>query len=265
MDAIELERRLSFAVDLARGMGDQALAKQPRDRAQLKFKGHQDYLTEVDGAIERQIADALRGAFPEDAFLGEEGGGVAGRSIWVVDPIDGTANYARGGHFWCISIAHMTDGVPDIGVVHAPALRRLYAARNGGGATCNGTAIQATHIVRPSEAVIELDWTASLSRPDFLASLDRVLAAGFEFRRSGACALGLAQVAEGMIDGYAEIFTKPWDALAGCVLVREAGGRTNRFERDVIARMGNPIVAAGAGLYDALRTATEFDESGDAL
>lgn len=92
-----------------------------------------------------------------------------------------------------------------------------------------------------------------------------MLAAGFEFRRSGACELGLAQVAEGVIDGYAAIFTKPWDAVAGCVLVREAGGRTNRFEHDVIARIGNPVVAAGAGLHDELRSATAFAESGDAL
>ncbi len=258
MDAVQLDRRLHFAIELAREMGEQALAKQPKDRSQLTFKGHQDYLTAVDGAIERQIAEALRRAFPDDAFLGEEGGGTAGSNLWIVDPIDGTANFARGGPAWCISIGHMTDGVADIGVIHAPALRRLYAARKHGGAACNGAAIHATRVARPSEAIIELDWTASLSRPDFLATIDRILEKGFEFRRSGSCALALAQVAEGVIDGYVESFTKPWDALAGCVLVREAGGQASWFEQDLLARTGNPIVAAGWGLFDALLATTAF-------
>jgi myo-inositol-1(or 4)-monophosphatase len=258
MQAAEVERRLSFATDLARAMGREALARQPAQRGATSFKGHQDYLTEVDGAIERQIRAALAGAFPGDEFLGEEDGGGGGSSLWVVDPIDGTANYARGGHFWCISIAHMTDGVADIGVVHAPVLGRVYAARKGGGAHCDGVPIRVSRVDRPNEAVIELDWTPSLKRPDFLRSIDRILDAGFEFRRSGACALAMALVAHGVSDGFVENFTKPWDALAGCVLVREAGGSTSHFEHRLLERMGNPIIAAGPGLYDALVATTGF-------
>lgn len=258
MDPERLKRRLDIAIDIARQMSAEALARQPKGRAGTSFKGHQDYLTEVDGAVERMIKAALAEAFPEDAFLGEEGGGSAARSLWVVDPIDGTANFARGGHFWCISIAHMTDGVGDIGVVAAPVLGRIYAARRGGGAFCDGTPLRVSQVTKPGEAVIELDWTPSLPRPDFLRSVDRILEAGFEFRRSGACALALALVAQGVSDGFAESFTKPWDALAGCVLVREAGGLTSHFEHRLLERMGNPIIAAGPGLYDALRAASGF-------
>ncbi|MBM3522853.1 MAG: inositol monophosphatase [Alphaproteobacteria bacterium] len=259
LDAMELDRRLAFATDLAREAGLVALARQPTGRHALSFKGHQDYLTEVDGAVELLIRAALLRAFPQDSFLGEEGGGDLGRSLWVVDPIDGTANFARGRHFWCISIAHMTDGVADIGVVHAPALNRLYAARRGGGARCDGRSIRASTIVKPSEAMIEIDWTATLSRSDFLATIDRALAAGFEFRRTGAGALALAQVAEGVLDGFIEGFTKPWDALAGCVLIREAGGLTTHFEHELLARMGNGVVAAGPGLFEALFRAAALD------
>lgn len=256
MDTRDLEARLAFAVDVARTAGREALARQPRDRAEISFKGHQDYLTEVDGAVEAIIRAAIARHFPDDAMLGEEGGGSAdARSLWVVDPIDGTANFARGGHFWCVSIAHMTNGVADIGVVHAPALGRVYAARRGGGARCDDAPIRCSTVDAPARAVIELDWTPTLSRPAFLGAIDRVLDAGFEFRRSGACALALAQVAHGVIDGFVEGFTKPWDALAGCVLVREAGGVTTHFERDLLRNMGNGVVAAGPRLFDALNRA----------
>lgn len=258
MDAQGLQKRLEVAVAIARRMSAEALARQPAGRAGTSLKGHQDYLTEVDGAIERMIKSALAEAFPGDSFLGEEFGGGTARSLWVVDPIDGTANFARGGHFWCISIAHMTDGIGDVGVVAAPVLGRIYAARTGGGATCNGIPIRVSQVTKPGEAVIELDWTPSLSRPDFLRSVDRLLEAGFEFRRSGACALALALVAHGVSDGFAESFTKPWDALAGCVLVREAGGTTSDFEHRLLERMGNPVVAAGPALYPALSAASGF-------
>jgi myo-inositol-1(or 4)-monophosphatase len=143
-------------------------------------------------------------------------------------------------------------------VVAAPALGRVYAARLGGGATCDGRALRVSPTTRPSEAVIEIDWTPSLPRPAYLASLDRAIAAGFEFRRSGACALSMALVAQGAIDGFAECFTKPWDALAGCVLVREAGGIASPFEKGLLANGGNPIVAAGPALYDLLAGATGY-------
>jgi myo-inositol-1(or 4)-monophosphatase len=258
MDAAALDARLAFATRLAGEMGRQALARQAARSGPTSFKGHQDYVTEVDGDIERQIAAAVAREFPSDDFFGEEGGGGAGRSLWVVDPIDGTANFARGGHYWCVSIAHMTDGVADIGVVAAPALGRVYAARLGGGATCDGRALRVSTTARPSEAVIEIDWTPSLPRPAYLASLDRAIAAGLEFRRSGACALSMALVAQGAIDGFAECFTKPWDALAGCVLVREAGGIASPFEKGLLANGGNPIVAAGPALYDVLAGATGY-------
>ena len=104
------------------------------------MKGPQDFLTETDAAVERHVKRAIAEAFPDDAFLGEETGGSAGRDTWVVDPIDGTANFARGVPHFCVSIAFVRDGATEIGAICNPALGELHFARRGAGATRNGAA-----------------------------------------------------------------------------------------------------------------------------
>lgn len=258
VDAAMLDRRLAIAMEIAEEAGHLALRLREQGLAPATAKGRHDVVTLADVEVETLIRDRLRGAFPEDGVLGEEGGGTATRSLWVVDPIDGTTNFAHGGDDWCVSIAHMSGGQAQIGVVYVPVTRRMHAARLGGGARCDGAVLSLAREVPADRALVEIDWGVDLGAAALRVLVDGVLEAGCEFRRSGSCALGLANVAAGRVDGYVEAFTRPWDGLAGCVLVREAGGRTSAFEAGLFEAMGNPIAAGVPGLVPTLsRVATE--------
>ena len=252
----ELDRRLIAAIGIAEEAGAMALNLRAKGLAPAANKGWHDFVTEADLAIEKMIRERITHLFPNDNVLGEEGGGGFADSLWVVDPIDGTANYAHGGDDWCISIAHVDRGYADIGVIYAPSLSRMHSARLGGGAKCNGETLSIPAEVPTERSVIEIDWGIELGRPALRTLIETTLEAGLDFRRSGSCALGLANVAAGRIDGYIEPFTRPWDALAGCVLVREARGTTSNFEIGLFEAMGNPITASVPSLFPTLLAIT---------
>jgi myo-inositol-1(or 4)-monophosphatase len=226
--AADLEQRLTTAIAVARHAGEVALAayRRPRVRA---FKGAQDYVLESDAEVERTIRTGLLGAFPKDSFFGEEGGGDFGRDVWVVDPIDGTANFARGIAHWCISIAFVRDGRTEIGVIYQPVSDEMYAARRGAGATRNGQPIKVSGLADMNQAAIEAGWSSRRTTAAYIAAVTHLYAAGAEVRRHGSGALGLAYTADGRIDGYCELHMNSWDALAGLVLVEEAGGWVHPF------------------------------------
>jgi myo-inositol-1(or 4)-monophosphatase len=176
--------------------------------------------------------------------------------VWVIDPIDGTANFARGMPHFCVSIAFLRQGDLAIGVIYDPMADELFAARRGGGASCNGAPMSVSDTTDLARAVIELGWSTRRSTADYVAMLERVIHAGASFRRAGSGALGLAYVADGRQDGYCELHINSWDALAGLLLVQEAGGWTNDFlARDGLAQ-GNPVLAAAPGIKDALIAAS---------
>src|SRR5690242_18183921 len=167
------------------------------------LKGAQDWVTEADGAVERLLSDRLARDFPADGFQGEEGGRVRSGSLrWVVDPIDGTANFMRGSHRFCVSLGCLDGNMPVIGVIVAPALEETFAACCGLGTTLNGNAIRASHAADLTRATIELGWSQRRPRHEFVALADRILAAGVMPRLSGSGALGLAEVAAGRLDAY---------------------------------------------------------------
>src|SRR5271170_4470962 len=154
------------------------------------LKGAQDWLTEADGAVERFLSDRLTAQFPADGFQGEEGGKARqGTLRWVVDPIDGTANFARGTPRFCVSLALLEDRTPLIGVLVAPALGETYAARLGGGATLNGAPIRAATTTDLARAAIELGWSPRRPNADYLALFGRVLDTGATVLRGGSGAL----------------------------------------------------------------------------
>lgn len=189
------------------------------------LKGPQDPVTEADVSVEDFIRANIMGAYPDDGFLGEETGEVRASNIWVVDPIDGTDNFARGiGHF-CVSIAFVSHGTTRLGAIFNPVTNELYEAAVGQGATKNGLKIRVSENLC-EQAALELGWSNRVSRADYLAMLNKLLDAGANVRRHGSGALALAWVAEGRIDGYWELHMNAWDALAGLLLVREAGGVT---------------------------------------
>jgi myo-inositol-1(or 4)-monophosphatase len=217
------------------------------------LKGAQDWVTEADGAVERLLSDRLARDFPADGFQGEEGGRVRSGSLrWVVDPIDGTANFMRGGHRFCVSLGCLDGKLPVIGVIVAPALEETFAACVGLGATLNGTAIHATDTADLTQATIELGWSTRRPRDEFVALTDRILAAGAMPRLSGSGALGLAEVAAGRLDGYVELHINLWDAAAALTILAEGGATVSDFLANDGAAAGRPLLAAAPGIATAL-------------
>ncbi len=252
-----LERRFLAACAIAREAGDFARRMfETREAGTFQLKGPQDFLTEADGAVERLVTSRLREAFPDDTCVGEEGGGAYSPQVWVIDPIDGTANYARGVPHFCTSIAFVRDGVPEIGAICNPISGEFFAARRGAGATLNGQPMRVSTTRDIRQATIEVGWSARRPMDEHLALLRRITTTGAGFRRGGSGALGIAYVAAGRADGYCELHMQPWDVLAGLVMVTEAGGWASDFLADDGLRNGNPILVCTPALADLLRDAS---------
>jgi myo-inositol-1(or 4)-monophosphatase len=252
----EIAARYHAMAGIARAAGDlQRRFFADRGSIGTSFKGPQDYLTVADGAVEKLVMGALQAAFPADGVLGEETGGSHDpAALWVIDPIDGTANFANGiGHF-CISIAFVAEGREELGAIYDPVRDEMFLARRGHGATCNGRTMKVTTISDPARAQVELGWSGRRPVESYTAIVTRAVKAGASFRRAGSGALGIAYVADGRSDGYVELHINSWDCLAGLLMVREAGGRTNDFLGQGGLTEGAAVLAAGPGFYDALGT-----------
>ena len=257
MSKREVEQRYLAACGVAREAG-LLIRRHYRERSagKISFKGPQDFLTVVDGAVERLIIDRLGRAFPTDRFVGEEGGGSYGARTWVIDPIDGTSNFARGMPHFCTSIALVEAGKPMIGVIYDPIADELFAARRGGGATVNGRPMRVSSATDIRRCTIEIGWSTRRPVDAYAGTVQRILAAGGGFHRSGSGALGIAYVADGRNDGYFEAHINAWDALAGLVMVREAGGWANDFLAGDALRQGNAVLACTPGLRAMLQKLT---------
>jgi myo-inositol-1(or 4)-monophosphatase len=261
----ELEHRFLAAQAIAREAG--ALARRRfRDRPTalaLTFKGPQDYLLASDAEVESLVRLRLAEAFPQDAFFGEEEGGAfaaaAGQGTWVVDPIDGTANFARGIPHWCVSLAFVRDGQALIGVIHDPVHGQLYAAARERGTTLDGVLVRVSGLAEIAQATIEAGWSTRVPLEDYVGVVDRLKAAGAAVRRAGSGALALAYVAAGRMEAYVELHMNAWDALAGLVLVEEAGGWVNDYLDGEGLTDGNPILACTPELAKVLGEATGVD------
>jgi myo-inositol-1(or 4)-monophosphatase len=255
-DAGLLARHLA-AIAIAQEAGD--LARRhflDRDAMAITFKGPQDWLTQADRQVEDLVTGRIRAAFPGDSCVGEEGGGTEAGSVWVIDPIDGTSNFARGVPHFCISIGYMRDRRIETGVIHNPITGEMFTGRRGHGAFCNGRAMRVSRTDDFSRATIELGWSTRRPVAAYTELMTRVVGAGASFRRAGSGALGMAYVADGRNDGYAELHINVWDVLAGIVMVTEAGGWTNDFlAGDGFAR-GNAILAGAPGIRALLTETT---------
>jgi hypothetical protein len=177
-------------MDLAERAGEIAMEmRPPPGSARAVLKGPQDWVSEADGAVERFLSEELAIAFPSDGFQGEEGGVSRGGALrWVVDPIDGTSNYARGAARFCVSLACMEGDTPLIGVIAAPALRETIWAWRGGGAWRNGDAIRAAETRDVSRSIMEIGWSRRRPDADYLKLCERILSDGASLRHgSGRC------------------------------------------------------------------------------
>ena len=242
--------RHDFARALARDAGK--LAHRAFGTSATSMKGRHDVVTEMDREVERFIRAAIEKRFPGDAIFGEEEGGGAGDRLWLIDPIDGTANFARGLPWYCVSIGYLDRGVPTLGVIYDPSHDWLYSAAKGEGAWRDGERLAVSPIDAMTSATVECGWSTRRTTEDYLGLAGRVMNAGCAIRRAGSGALGLVDVAVGRVEAYCELHINAWDCAAGIVLVREAGGFANDFFAGGGVSEGNPLIATNAALRDEL-------------
>jgi len=254
---------LAVAVRAARTAGS-ILVDAARDLKRLPTfsKEHAQVVSGADMEAEDAIVAAIRGAFPDHAILGEESGHIAGAREgggyrWLVDPIDGSANFVHGYPAYAISIAlvHGTD------ITHAvvldPVRDELYTAARAKGATCNDVTLSVSTCLGLADALVA---TVAPAREhprlaDHLMTISALSRASAGVRQAGTCALSLAHLAAGRIDGFWMTGLKPWDIAAGALIVREAGGRIGDFAGGTNFLRTGEVIAAAPGVFNPLREA----------
>jgi myo-inositol-1(or 4)-monophosphatase len=253
----ELTSRFDAARSVAAEAGRLArsfLAKP--QRLQIASKGPQDVITAADLAVECLIVQNLTRMFPDDSFLAEETytetSSETLRGLWVIDPIDGTGNFAGGRSDWCVSIGFMHLGEPVIGVIDVPSMHEQYAALRGGGATRNGEPVRASDCGSLAQSTLDVDFSFRHSSAAYLEILQALFDKEAGFRCNGSSAVSLAHVACGRLDGFVELHVYPWDVMAGIVLIQEAGGWVSDFLAQGGLRRGGPMIAAAAGIRTEL-------------
>lgn len=213
-----------------------------------------DLVTEADIACQQHIIETISEAFPEDGFLAEENDRVPDGQdrVWVIDPIDGTRNFTHGFPFYCTSIALKVDEDVVVGVVYTPVQDELFSAVKDDGAELNGDQITVsdTDALRDALIVTRMsDYTASIHQIEH-DILQALLDAGASFRRPGAAALDMCQVAAGRVDGHVLVTINEWDIAAGSLIVEEAGGAVEI--RDAVTGDYLELVASNGSLQDEL-------------
>jgi myo-inositol-1(or 4)-monophosphatase len=257
----ELEAALSAAKEagevLRKGFGWQH---------SVRYKGEVDLVTEVDEQAEQVIREILLGAFPAYGMLAEEGGALVGEedARWIVDPLDGTTNYAHQLPIFCVSIALERSGEVVLGVVHDPIREETYVAERGGGATLNDEPIKVSNTEELIQALIATGFPYDRAEmPEAIELFGRFTATTQGMRRLGSAALDLCYVASGRLDGYYERGIWPWDLAAGALILEEAGGKVTDYRGGILNLEGREIVASNGALHAAMTKLTgEDDRSG---
>lgn len=226
---------LNFAIQTAREAG-RLLAERMGRLVQITNKGEIDLVTEGDLAAEKLIIERIKSHYPRHSILAEESGeaivaGAAGSEWkWIVDPLDGTTNYAHGYPCFCVSIAVERAGSMELGVIYDPLRDEMFTAERGQGAALNERRIRVSQIEDLNRAMVCTGFPYDVrERPQFAHHFTNFTLHAQAVRRDGSAALDLAYVACGRFDGFWEDGLNPWDIAAGVLIVEEAGGRVTDF------------------------------------
>jgi myo-inositol-1(or 4)-monophosphatase len=261
MEALEapgsLHLFLEAAIEAAEAGGQ--LLLDLRGRVKPEPKGPGDVVTRADRAAEALIRQILMAKFPTHHFLGEEGGASSeqtwtpGQLRWIVDPLDGTANYVHGLEFFAVSVALELDGAVLVGVVYAPLLRQRFTALRGGGARLNGETLHVSDVEHLSRALLVTGFPPKLERrPELLKLFEGYCSRSHAVRRLGSAALGLAYVAAGKFDGFYATHLHAWDAAAGVLLVEEAGGNVTKLDGSPFQLFEPDLLATNGKIHDQM-------------
>lgn len=246
--------RLDFAVELA---GRAAAYAHERflnlDTLAIESKGHQDLVSEADRDTETMIRQAIARRWPDDGIVGEEHARVTGSSRydWVIDPIDGTANFVAGIPHWCTVIACTENETPVVGVIHDPCTGDIFRASKGGGAFTGDRRMRVSDATSLSAGSVSAGVSGRSDRQAATALVGEILNGGGMFYRSASGALELAYVASGRLLGYVEDRMNSWDCFAALLMLEESGGRHQGLAPGALDS-GTAIIAAAPGVYEQL-------------
>jgi myo-inositol-1(or 4)-monophosphatase len=251
---------LNIAVKAARRAGG-IINRSALDRTKLEVraKGANDFVTQVDRAAEAAVIDTLHQAFPDHAILGEESGALAGSTEkseyrWIIDPLDGTTNFIHGFPQYCVSIALQHRGAIAHGVIYDPSKNELFTASKGSGAYLDDRRIRVTKCASLKESLVGTGFPfKELSRLDlYMKQLRALMEGSAGVRRAGSAALDLAYVAAGRMDAFWEMGLSPWDMAAGALMVQEAGGLVGDLAGDATWLESGDIAAATPKVFPQL-------------
>ena len=243
---------LNFVISLAREAGT-LLAQRLDGPREIALKHRADLVTDADRASEALIVERIRAAFPGAAILGEEGGIYAGSTDerFIVDPLDGTTNYAHRYPLFCVSIAYERRGVVEAGAIYGPVIGELYAARRGEAATLNGKPIVVSGIDNVRDALVCTGFVPTHFERN-MTNFTKLSRTAQAVRRDGSAALDIAFVATGRFEAFWEWDLKPWDVAAGALIVECAGGTVSAIDGSAFD------LAAGSMLASNARTHAEM-------
>jgi len=269
MNAAAIANRYDFAKTLIAHAGALSLGYF-RDQSSLEIasKGLQDMASQADLETERLIRDRIAEAYPDDAFFGEETGGIApalGQGVWVVDPIDGTSNFVSAVPMWCVSIAYVVDEVIEFGLVLDPNHDELFAAQRGHGATLNGQPIRPSDATSLADGRFTIYFTHRVKPHQVSGLIHALLETGGMYSGPVSGALGLTYVACGRTIGYYEPHINSWDCYGAVAVLREAGAWVCDAEVGDGLTAGCEIIAAAPGVkhqFLDLLAATKAGQAG---
>ena len=246
---------LQVAVEAAHAAG-RILKERAGQVGPIEFKGKIDPVTEVDLLCEQAVIGRIQKTFPKHAFLAEESGDTQGDAdhLWIIDPIDGTVNYAHGYPAYCVSIGYQCKGEVVVGVVYNPCLDELFVAERGKGASLNNItiAVSTTTELRQSLLATGFPYDISESSENNLNHFKNFITACQAIRRPGSAALDLCYTAMGRFEGFWEMKLHPWDYAAGWLMIEEAGGRVTRFDGSPFQMGDRSVLASNGHIHRAM-------------
>ena len=246
---------LKVAVEAAQAAG-RILKERADSIGAIQYKSEIDPVTEIDLLCEQEVIRRIQNAFPGHAFLAEESGATEGDAdhLWIIDPLDGTVNYAHGYPCYCVSIGYQRKGEVVAGAVYNPCLDELFVAEKGQGATLNGKpiAVSTTTDLKQSLLATGFPYDISESPDNNLDNFKKFITECQAIRRPGSAAMDLCYTAMGRFEGYWEMKLHPWDYAAGWLMIEEAGGQVTRFGGSSFKMGDRSILASNGHIHQAM-------------